>query len=334
MEKMFEKLPADDKLKNWSERLKEKPIYLLPEAQNYTIQQLKAKFPGKKLVVCDFNVEGLDLEADYQKQINKDDILNIDHHSDKPEMERQISSTNLAIEYIKENGLPPEDWEYIAHHTDADSVLSNALMRGILPNDDESMKKFGAAAIAADHTGQENEIADLLQAVRDRRDLSYSLEQLQLLLDSKPLDPEAQKLLEKRYVDREKLRQMAESGEFRVVGGVAYAVLKAETDGALVPALLPEADVVLLFSPLKADTTKWEVKFRVGVNAPEGFSLRKLGIGTVDPAFGGRWNAGGNRRGGGTDMVPDEYAKRIAELVKNYDALKKFEDEIFQVADF
>ncbi len=300
---------------SFQEILKMKPVGLLPEMSDYTKQQLKEMFPGKNLVVCDFNVAGLDLDADYERQIAKDGILNIDHHSKKPEMERKVSSTNLAIEYIKKYGLLSEDWQYIVHHTDCDSLLSSAIMRGILPPDE----KFGEAAVAADHTGAENKIADLLQAIQDRRDLGYSLEQLQLLMAGEPLDGEAQKALEKRYADRARIKQLIENGGFKAAGSVSYAVLNEKIDGALVPALLPDSEVILLFSPLEVDSSKWEVKFRLGQNVSEGFSLKKLDIEAVDPFFGGRWNAGSNKRGGGTNLNPDDYAAKIVDLIKDYE---------------
>lgn len=327
----------------FKEILEEKPIELLPEAAEYTKEQLKEMFPGKRLVVCDFNVKGLDSNLSADENFKKYGILNIDHHSDAPEMERQISSTNLAIEWIRKHSdlLRDELGEcvFAAHHIDCDSVLSNALMRGILPRDDESLDKFGAAAIAADHTGAEDKIADLLQAIQDRRDnngersLAYSLEQLQLMLEGKPLDREAENLLQERYVKRRKLQEMVKDNGFKMVGGVAYAVLGEKIDGSLVPGVLvkapkplSEAKIILLFSPLEDESAsgRREVKIRLGAAAPTGMSLRRLGInksldeGGVDPAFGGRWNAGNNKRRGGTNMDPDLYAKKISELVDNY----------------
>jgi hypothetical protein len=186
----------------------------------------------------------------------------------------------------------------------------------MLPPDE----KFGLAAIVADHTGQPNKIADLLQSIQDRRDLAYSLDQLRLLLDGKPLDGAAQTLLEKRYADRERIKQIIDGNGFKTVGDVSYAVLDEKIDGVLVPALLPEAKLILLFSPMENDRSKWEVKFRAGMSAPRGFSLKKMGIEKVDEGFGGRWNAGGNKRGGGILADPGDYAAQIAGLVADFNA--------------
>ena len=291
---------------------------MIPEAQKYNKEQIREMFPGKTIVVCDFPVEGIDPRLSAKEQL-REGIINIDHHSELPEMERQVSSTNLAIVYVNVFGAIPGDWQVVVNHSDTDSVLSYFIARGILPPDE----KFGAAAIAADHTGQPNEIADLLQAVQDRRDLAYSLDQLRLLLDGHPLDGAAQNLLEKRYADRERIKQIINGNGFKIVDDVSYAVLDEKIDGALVPALLPEAKLILLFSPMENDRSKWEVKFRAGVLAPQGFSLKKLGIEEVDEGFGGRWNAGGNKRNGGIKANPGEYAAKIAKLVEKFAADRK-----------
>ncbi len=46
--------------------------------------------------------------------------------------------------------------------------------------------------------------------------------------------------------------------------------------------------------------------------APPGFTLFSLNLNeNLDPKVGGRWNAGSNKRGGGTSMPLEDY---IAEL--------------------
>jgi hypothetical protein len=44
---------------------------------------------------------------------------------------------------------------------------------------------------------------------------------------------------------------------------------------------------------------------------PPGFTLHSLGIQLWNPGFGGRWNAGSNKRGGGTTIEPRDYANRL-----------------------
>lgn len=52
--------------------------------------------------------------------------------------------------YVKEEGIASPADCVVINHTDCDSVLSSAIIRGILPPE----KRFGDAAIAADHTGE------------------------------------------------------------------------------------------------------------------------------------------------------------------------------------
>ena len=58
------------------------------------------------------------------------------------------------------------------------------------------------------------------------------------------------------------------------------------------------------------------MKVRLGAGAPQGMTLQGLGIETFDPAYGGRWNAGSNKRGGGTTLQPAQYAERLRERTR------------------
>lgn len=305
-----------DDISTLVELLESKHIELLAEQGKYSKEELKAKYPGKNILVCDFEVDGADPRLSYAKQL-EDGLMVIDHHADMEEMQRQISSTNLAIRYVVDNGPVPDDWVCVVNHSDTDAVLSSLIMKGILP----PKEIFGAAAIAADHTGEGNEIADLMQAVKNERDIAYSLKQLQLLFDGKDLDERAAKLMQRRQGDREKIRESINQGKYEMIGDVASVILDEKIDAALVPALLPQAKLILLFSPMTDG--KRAVDFRVGLAAPAGFSLKKLGIERVDDFFGGRWNAGGNwrsrgDRSGGTGMAPQDYARRISGLVDDW----------------
>ncbi len=64
--------------------------------------------------------------------------------------------------------------------------------------------------------------------------------------------------------------------------------------GELLPALIPEAKVIILVSSLRAGLK--EIKVRAGLKFPIGVSLNMLGL----LGYGGRWNAGSTKRCGGT----------------------------------
>ena len=300
-------------------KLEKLPVELLPEKPNrpsadgeYTIEELREKIPNGKIIACDFYLQGIeDGEDNNYGFVDLDrDIVNIDHHSPVLKMAKQISSTNLALEYVKENGAVGSNAHVLISHTDCDSVLSSSIVRGILLPED----RFGVAAISADHTGEKNEIADLLQALGDKRDLSFSLRNLEKLLAGEQIDEEALKLLEKRYEDREKAREIVENGNFEKIGSVYFTSVQEKIDGGLLPAVLPNASVIVIGSPMKNDPSLWENKVRLGMNCPDGLTLDMLEL----PNFGGRWNAGSTKRKGGTKFSPREYAELINNKIEGF----------------
>lgn len=200
------------------------------------------------------------------------------------------------------------------NRTDCDSVLSSLIIRGILPPDE----RFGEAAIAADHTGAVNEIADLLQSLEDKRDLEFSVRNLKLLLGNKDLELRAQKLLIGRYTEREKASEIVKTGGIVVFGGISYTKLDRKIDSSFFPALIPAAQVILVFSPHEKNADRWEAKIRLGMAAPAELTLDKLEIEDIDRGFGYRWNAGSNRREGGTSLNIEEYAKKLNEKLQKY----------------
>lgn len=301
------------------EKLKECPITLIDQEYRLNIQSVTALAPGKNILMCDAYIEGIENGERVSTGFVVGDTLNIDHHLPIDEMSRQISSTNLAIDYINENGPVSNDTVTIINHTDCDSVLSSAIMRGIIKPNEE----FGVAAIAADHTGEANQISDLLQSFNDKRDVEFSLRNLQLLLEGKPIEPEAKELLQKRLEDRERAKLIV-ANEFKKdeSGAIYYANLDKKIDGGLLPVLVPDAKIIVLFSPMLDKETKkvvpgtLETKVRLGMSAPDGTDLRKI-MERVDPNWGGRWNAGTNKRKGGTTIDTESYIQALsAELTK------------------
>jgi hypothetical protein len=120
------------------------------------------------------------------------DVLNIDHHAPSPRMDRPVSSATLAIAHLRAAGLP--HGTIVLNHTDCDSILSAGIASGRLAPED----RFSEAAIAADHTGADNEIADLLQALDGRRDLRLSFRSLDRLLRGESLEKTAEDGLAER----------------------------------------------------------------------------------------------------------------------------------------
>ncbi len=234
----------------------------------------------------------------------------VDHHAPDPRWERFISSGALALDYIK---LNEPAHEAILNHTDCDSVLSAGIVTGLLP----PLPEFGVAAIAADHTGEENPIADLLQELQHERNFELSLQCLHALLEGQPLPEVAIRSQQTRLRHRDRAIELADQAE--MVNDVATIITDATIDSVLLVSLLPQAKVIVISLPLHEDPTKSEVKLRLGMAAPVGTSLQKLNISSFLPGFGCRWNAGSNRRGGGSPLSPTEAAhlsaNRLAQLL-------------------
>jgi len=300
------------------EKLRERPITLLGEFSEITAEELEARFPdGRPIIACDFGVIGAESGEEIPGGYRHGRILSIDHHIPNERMARRISSTTLAIEQARSLEGFPKDSNVVIHHTDCDSILSSLIARGFLPPED----RFNDAAIAADHTGEENEISDLLGSLMQRRDLEFSLRNLEALLRGTPLAPGAVKALEQRKREREEAADLVSSEALHSTGSVYYVWTKSRPDVALFPALLPDAAVVIVGSPMNKDSGKSVIKIRLGMKAPDGFMLNTLDL----PDFGGRWNAGNTKRHGGTAIPIEEYADLVRGKLESWEASRRAE---------
>ena len=283
---------------------------------------------GCKIYVCDTDVENITNGTRQTYGYEDGDIVNIDHHIPSKEMERAVSTTNLVIEYLAAHqgqAIKKDKNVVLINHKDADAVLSALILSGVLNPE----PGFGEAAVAADHTGEENGIADLLQAIEHEGDLEFSVRNLGLYLSGNAVELRAAELVEGRLAERKAMRDLVENGKFQLEGNIAYGVFDGQSgDAAFLPALLPDSMLILAFNPLGADPTdgimRWAVKIRAGVNVPEGFSLKdpRLGLQEIDPEFSGRWNAGSNKaKGVGTALSPSEYVEKVGQKLEEYLAL-------------
>lgn len=103
---------------------------------------------------------------------------------------------------------------------------------------------------------------------------------------------------------------------FTIVDGVALGEFVRKVQEEFFPALLPGAAILLLSVPNATGPHPMEVKVRLGAAAPPGLTLHALAVRAFDPAHGGRWNAGSNRRSGGTAMSPSVYAAHVRERLR------------------
>jgi hypothetical protein len=138
---------------------------------------------------------------------------------------------------------------------------------------------------------------------------------LLLLLEGHRLPTDSQRALDHRLARRDAAARIVRDGGFHLDGPLAWAELKEEIDTAFFPSLLPDAALIMVAQPRGHTRERWNVKLRLGHAAPPGFTLHSLGIQNWNPAFGGRWNAGSNKRGGGTGIEPRDYANRLLAML-------------------
>lgn len=294
---VYYRLPAFRSVKKF---LSERLIFI--DAKNLNTPEELKSLSLDRICVCDFYVRGCESGEVHDSHLIFKDIQIIDHHASLDRYQKKVSSTNLAIDYVRKFG--PTDRKIVLNHADCDSVLSMLVMLGVLPPDE----RFGAAAIAADHTGDRDEIADLLMALDPLRDVFLSVRELFKLLRGKSLSLTSGRLLLNRRLSRRRLKCLVKKGSFRFCDGVAYIILKKKIEGELAPAVLPGARAILLAT--RMDNGRWQIKVRLGIKTKA--NLSKLDI----PDFGGRWNAGSTKRSGGTSLHPSEYARIVSEKLK------------------
>lgn len=291
------------------------PIDLLPVFRAGNLDDLLARYPWGEILACDFYIAGAELGTNVPGGYRLDErVLNIDHHAPTARMSRVVSATNLAVEWHATNANTPADPPNAAdqavvliNHTDCDSILSSGIVSGRL----DPLPEYGRAALAADHTGEENDIADTLQALEPWRDVELSFVTLQAVEMGLTLPEPAREALARWRHKRECAAHYVAQGTVASDGLMAFGILDRETDGIFFPPLLPDAVLILLAVPKPNEIGTWIMKLRLGARAPEGFTIHDLHMTDFDRAYGGRWNAGSNARAGGTTMPPSRYAEEV-----------------------
>lgn len=252
-------------------------------------------------VACDTYVDGIEKPATLATLTPWGWVLgaseNIDHHAPHEAFTANISSANLALRRVAAQGIVAAKLPVHITHTDCDSILSAGIVSGVLPPD----SAFGDAAIAADHTGEAHPIADLLQAIENTRSLDISFTALEAYLAGHTLPSDAERALADRLARREQAAAAVRDGRFTIDDGFAWADFDEPMEGEFFPALLPDARVIVTSSPHPDEATHRAVKVRLGQQARAGETLHSLKFNEYEPTFGGRWNAGSNKRGGGTE---------------------------------
>ncbi len=287
------------------------PIALINETSRPCAEELLKLIPDGEFAVCDFSIKDIERKEKCSWGYREERLFNVDHHADDPRFERPVSSGNLAIQFVQEFGTIAQ---VVINHTDCDSIISAGIVSGLL----EPKPDYEEAVIAADHSGAANDIADLLQAIQDERDIAFSLQCLQLLESGKSLPERAQNLLDKRLKSRSIAHDLV---KFNAVINRRLACLftSEKIESELVAPFVKGAWVIAIAFKKSSHPELTELKVRLTTEAPAGLTLFKIGIKDVDPGFGGRWNAGSNNRGGASRDSHSLLFERIAEKVNAFE---------------
>ena len=291
------------------------PIDLLPVFRAGSLDDLLARYPTGEILACDFYIADAELGAPVPGGYRLGErVLNIDHHAPTARMSRVISATNLALDWRAaganvraESRQAAEEAFVVINHTDCDSILSSGIASCRL----DARPEYGRAALAADHTGEENAIADALQALEPWRDAELSFVTLQAVETGVALPEQAREALARWRHKRDCAAHYVAHGTVTSDGLMAFGILDGEIDGIFFPPLLPDAVLILLAVPKPNEIGCWVMKLRLGARAPEGFTIHDLHMTDFDRAYGGRWNAGSNARAGGTTIPPARYAEEV-----------------------
>lgn len=270
-------------------------IYLISKQPKNSVGEIKNLFPGKNICVCDFYLEKSENAKILPEGANIcDDVLSIDHHAPIEAFMDFVTSTSFACRYVLAHNHLSADWFIVINHVDTDSLLSATIMSGILSPDD----MYVSAAIAADHTGAESVIGDVLQSLEDENDLELSMG---ILL----------KLVNKRLEVRKNLARLKDT--FQTRGDVVFCEIDKKIDAGLLPSIFPDKKMVAVAWPMTGESQgRWGIKVRL-CSSVERISLNSLGL----PNTGGRWNAISTTRDGGTTLRLIDYVKLLdMELAK------------------
>jgi len=318
------------------------------QREGYSVDQVLAFAAGEgisHLILLDQKVAGIEevgVRTPYGYECSKGGLklTVIDHHVSDPDLSK-VSTGNLCLEYYRvyPEG-PPQGSRIGITHGDCDSVISAALMLGVVPPD----TAFGEAVMAADHTFGRNQIADLLQSIEvippggkvvhafndglSEVSLEQSIRNLGLLLQGKALDPSVDEALAARQACRDAWSARLNAGQIRQLSnGTCVAILDGPQSHDPVPeflvGMLPEATLFLVFHEVPNDRTFNQVRAVAGEAAPEVLDIgdRKLISEDLVARFGGRKDAGSNRRGGlsftgDPTAVAEEIDRRLGLLMQ------------------
>jgi hypothetical protein len=276
------------------------PIRLFPETHSPTVEELQRQFPdARRIFAADFYLRGIEKAgkllpcgAGYELSGG---VFNIDHHAPGELWERHVSTGVLACQWVRKEGvIAAKNGDIVViNHTDCDSVLSALILTGVLP----VHERFEQAVLDADHRGTPNEIADMLQACKSLRNLPLMAEALSCYLQGEALPEVVRNQVEQLHESRLVVKQLVDRGKYQERNGVVLIKCDRYFESDLFLNHFPDARVLVVECPSEKSPSVMITRLRLGACIESGLSLHRLGLTDIDPHFGGRFNAGSNKRG-------------------------------------
>ncbi len=279
---------------------------------------------NKRMIILDQKVkdiENLGTRAPYGYDISRDglNITVIDHHVSDPELSA-LSTGVLVLRYLHDHFTADKDTMVCITHKDCDSLLSSLMITGALP----PLDIYGEAVMAADHTGQADAIADLLQAIEEgpksgeilaKERLAFSIRELGALLSGNKLSEDSQRFYDDRVSAREVWKGRLKDF-VQLENGTFYYIFneKVLSDPCpeFVSVLLPEAKLILVFHNDTSNHDFLQLRVLRGIAGEDKFRVDDPNLIFPEVAgFGGRSDAGSNRRGGVSIVNPVQVAEKI-----------------------
>ncbi len=285
--------------------------------------------------VADIESRGERLPYGYQVSDESFRITVIDHHVADSYFER-LSTGNLVLEFFKHHPEgPPSDARILITHGDCDSVLSAGMLLKVIPplpefgeavmSADHTFERnlmadllqaiegfppIGGGTMALIEPALV-EPALIDPAVIDQLDrtalvpsIELSFKSLGQLLQGKELNPLVARALEGRLSARSAWEMRLRNGDITSYpNGTLVSVISGQLTQDPYPeflkALVPEAALILVFHQVPEQDDFLQVRALTGNTLPEHLSLGDESIITQElvPGFGGRKDAGSNRRG-------------------------------------
>ncbi len=282
-------------------------IKIVPPAHTVTEADLLKDLPGDAPIwAIDFYVH--EIEKNGTKVCGgfaTQNIVNIDHHAPCKEMAQQITSTDLALEYVLHNGYPDPLTRLAINHFDTDSTLAVLIASGLLPR----IPFWSTIARAADHTGEPMIEASLLQALNpraarsgDQAPLFYSAQNLARLFQGEPLSVDAQLKLDAYNERRAEATQILKEGKRCSIladGKVAFIALDKDIESSFfldeMKKSHPDVAVIVIFAKGRSDNVPI-LKLRLIEENSAGYDLNDINPDFLPEGYGGRWNAGSSGR--------------------------------------